>query len=695
MASRYCIVGAGYTGLAVAKAFADAGLDYHHVEATGAIGGNWSHGVYDSTHLISCRDATQYADYPMPANYPDFPSAAQMLDYLRDFARHFRLDERIEFDTLITRVEPIDPRGLTGWRVTFANGNVRRYTGVVVANGHYWSTRTPNYPGTFAGNQIHSKDYRRPADLTGPRVLVVGAGNSGCDLAVESATTFGSSDLSLRRAYWFLPKYVLGVPSSKFDVLSVPVPKFLEEVAFRALVLVGMGRFSSFGLEKPRHRFFEQDLVVNQQLPYFLKHGRVRIRPEITRFDSHTVHFADGSAADFDTIVWATGFNTSFPFLPDGLLEWEKGQPRLVAHSIAPGLANLMFAGLVAPRSGAGGLLTESSRVLAQLACLQQRVDLPIADLGAFVERPRASILAGGPELRWQTRKVAALLRTLDQILTVRSLFDKETDLMRVPEPTPGAWAVVTGASAGIGEQLARQLAAAGHDVLLVARRLDRLESLAAEIRDASGVRTDVISCDLSDRADRETLVKDLPERKVSVLCNNAGFATFGDLKDADPIHERNEVEVNVNAVQDLTLAVLPQMIARRSGAILITGSTAGHQPFPGNATYAASKAFANTFAESLHAELAGTGVTCTLLAPGPVATEFNEVAQLGTGIDAALGLVSISAKNTAAQALSGLATGRRSVVPGLMSKLQTVGGRYTPRRVLLPVLHRVARGIS
>jgi hypothetical protein len=160
-------------------------------------------------------------------------------------------------------VEPLDPRGLTGWRVTSANGDVRTYTGVVVANGHYWATHTPTYPGTFAGNQIHSKDYKRPADLTGPRVLVVGAGDSGCDLAVESATTFGSSDLLLRRAYWFLPKYVLGIPSSKFDVLSVPVPKFLEEAAFRGLVFAGMGRFSSFGLEKPRHRFFEQDLVVN------------------------------------------------------------------------------------------------------------------------------------------------------------------------------------------------------------------------------------------------------------------------------------------------------------------------------------------------------------------------------------------------------------------------------------------------
>ncbi|MFC8384416.1 flavin-containing monooxygenase [Nocardia sp. NPDC057272] len=431
MARRYCIIGAGYTGLAVAKAYADLGLDYDHVEATESIGGNWSHGVYDSTYLISSKDVTQYADYPMPSSYPDFPSAAQMRDYLRAFAAEFGLDRRIEFGAFVDDVAPLDEAGLAGWRVEFASGEVREYAGVVVANGHYWDVDIPSYPGEFTGTQIHSKNYKRPADLDGPSVLVVGAGNSGCDLAVEAAVTFGNSEISLRRSYWFIPKYVLGIPSSKFDVGSVPVPKLLQEAVFRSIVTVGMGSYRSFGLSKPTHRIFDQDLVVNQQLPYFLKHGRIAVRPEIERFDGRTAHFTDGTSGEYDTIVWATGFKTTFPFLREGLLNWEKGQPRLISHTFAPGVANLYFAGLVAPRSGAGMLLTNSARLLAETSLLQQRLRTPVGDLYAHISKTSGEILAGGPELRWDVLRGRWLVRTLTQLSTLRTL------LPGAAEPAP------------------------------------------------------------------------------------------------------------------------------------------------------------------------------------------------------------------------------------------------------------------
>ncbi|MEU1208880.1 NAD(P)-binding domain-containing protein [Nocardia sp. NPDC005825] len=422
MARRYCIIGAGYTGLAVAKAYTDLGLDYDHLEATDAIGGNWSHGVYDSTYLISSKGVTEYPDYPMPADYPDFPSAAQMRDYLRAFASEFGLDSRIELGTLTTDVAPLDASGLRGWRVELADGQVREYAGVVVANGHYWDVNIPAYPGEFTGKQIHSKNYKRPADLDGPRVLVVGAGNSGCDLAVEAAVTFGNADISLRRSYWFIPKYVFGIPSGRFDVGSVPVPKPVQEAVFRSIVALGMGSFGSFGLEKPQHRIFDQDLVVNQQLPYFLKHGRIAVRTEIARFDGRTVHFTDGTSGDYDTIVWATGFRTTFPFLRDGLLEWEHGQPRLIAHTFAPGLANLYFAGLVAPRSGAGMLLMNSARLLAEVALLQPHLRTPAGDLYRYIAKPTAEILAGGPELRWEALRGRWIVRTATRLTALRAL---------------------------------------------------------------------------------------------------------------------------------------------------------------------------------------------------------------------------------------------------------------------------------
>ncbi len=261
---------------------------------------------------------------------------------------------------------------------------------------------------------------------------------------------------------------------------------------------------------------------------------------------------------------------------------------------------------------------------------------------------------------------------------------------MSLPHPTRQSRAVITGASSGIGEELARQLAASGHSLILVARRVDKLEALATELRQKHQVTVDLKPCDLADRDARRLLNQELAQQEISILCNNAGFATFGCLQDLDPDREREQLELNAVAVQDLTIALLPQMIQRKSGAILIVGSTSGHQPTPANATYAASKAFANSFAEALHSELRGTGVTCTLLAPGPTRTGFTEVAGI-TKIDGMGGNAAwISAERVAREAINGMNRNRRIVIPGLLAQAQTIGGRYTPRAVLLPILKQV-----
>ncbi|MEU0872197.1 SDR family oxidoreductase [Nocardia brasiliensis] len=266
---------------------------------------------------------------------------------------------------------------------------------------------------------------------------------------------------------------------------------------------------------------------------------------------------------------------------------------------------------------------------------------------------------------------------------------------MSLPAPTPTARAVVTGASSGIGEALAEGLARQGHSLILVARRADRLRALADRLADSYRVEAEIRAVDLSDRDARAKLCAELTEREITVLCNNAGFATYGELAQADPAREQQQVELNCVAVHDLTLAVLPGMVRRDAGAILITGSTAGNQPGPGNATYAAGKAFANTLAESLHGELAGTGVRCTLLAPGPVRTEYAQVAEVPK-LDTLLpALCWVSAEQAAAEALSGLAAGRRRVVPGAFAKVQTIGGQYTPRALISPIVRAVYRRVT
>lgn len=256
-----------------------------------------------------------------------------------------------------------------------------------------------------------------------------------------------------------------------------------------------------------------------------------------------------------------------------------------------------------------------------------------------------------------------------------------------------GQVVLVTGASSGIGAELARQLAAEGHGLVLVARRADRLHALAEEARLQHGVEVEVVPADLADRAARAELVARLlaEERAVTGVCNNAGFGLYGRAAQQDAGRLREMVELNVDALHELTLAFLPGMLRRGEGAILNVASIAGYQPLPGMATYAATKAFVQAFSEALHAELAGTGVSCTVLNPGPVPTEFGAVAgtdEVGSYVP---GFASVPAGEVAAAAIRGMRRGRRSVVPGIATKVIAAGGRLVPRTVLLPVARRTA----
>ncbi|MFD6883336.1 mycolate reductase [Rhodococcus sp. NPDC060084] len=257
---------------------------------------------------------------------------------------------------------------------------------------------------------------------------------------------------------------------------------------------------------------------------------------------------------------------------------------------------------------------------------------------------------------------------------------------MTLPNPHPDARAVVTGASSGIGEALATELAARGHSLILVARRGEVMESLAATLRTEHGVAVEVRACDLSDRDARAVLVDELAGRRISILCNNAGIATFGAVAELDPAYERAQVELNAVAVHDLTLAVLPQMVERRSGAILMVGSAAGNMPIPHNATYAATKAFVNTFSESLRGELKGTGVHITLLAPGPVRTEEPDPAEASIVDKLVPDFLWISSAHTAKVSLDALAANRMRIVPGVISKAMSAAGQFAPRSVSAPI---------
>ena len=266
---------------------------------------------------------------------------------------------------------------------------------------------------------------------------------------------------------------------------------------------------------------------------------------------------------------------------------------------------------------------------------------------------------------------------------------------MPVPAPSPDARAVVTGASQGIGAALAGELAARGHNLIITARRAEVLADLAARLTEHHGVTVEVRAVDLADPPQREALADELADRDISILCANAGTATFGAVADLDPAAEKAQVQLNVLGVHDLVLAVLPGMLARRAGGILISGSAAGNSPIPNNATYAATKAFANTFSESLRGELRNSGVHVTLLAPGPVRAEMPDPGDASLVDKLIPDFLWISVEHTAQLSLDGLERNKMRVVPGVTSKAMSVASGYAPRAIVTPIVGLVYKKLG
>ncbi|SPM29119.1 Short-chain dehydrogenase, partial [Mycobacterium terramassiliense] len=266
-----------------------------------------------------------------------------------------------------------------------------------------------------------------------------------------------------------------------------------------------------------------------------------------------------------------------------------------------------------------------------------------------------------------------------------------------LPTPSPTGTAVVTGASSGIGADIARELAGRGHGVTLVARREDRLRELADEL--AGVVRVEVIACDVADAAARAGLLDEVERRglTVDVLVNNAGIGTIGSVTKTRVDDEIAQVRVNVEAVIDLTTRAVQQMVPRGRGAILNLGSTAGYHPFPGQAGYAATKAFVRTYTEGVRGELAGTGVTVALLCPGPVRTEFLKNAGMDerTFADAFPKFLWMPSRDVARVGVDALEHDRGTVIAGLPSQLSTRLFQFLPRRVLLPLLKNQHPGLK
>jgi thioredoxin reductase len=394
--SRICVIGAGPCGLTAVKNLLAVGFtEVVCYDESDSIAGTWAFdqhadrtSVYESTHIISSKSLSGFEDYPMPSTYPDFPSHQQMRTYFEDYAAHFGL---LPFIRLRTRVEKASLRADRRWsiRVTQPDGSAEGiFDHLIICSGHLREPSIPTYPGTFTGEALHSRSFKHAEPFRGKRVLVVGGGNSACDLAVDISRVAARTCISMRRGYHIAPKVMFGRP---VDLLYARLrkrlwlPRSAIRILMAALLRLGIGPWEKYGLQTPKSRLFEMHPTLNTNILSALREGTVLPRVGIEKFDGRLIHFHDGVAEPFDTIIWATGFQISFPFLESSVVDWDSSRPPpLYLKMMHRQIANLFFIGLFQPI----GCIWRLADHQAQIAALQiaGRLQRP-SDVGARAER--------------------------------------------------------------------------------------------------------------------------------------------------------------------------------------------------------------------------------------------------------------------------------------------------------------------
>lgn len=356
---KVCIIGAGCSGFTTAKRLKDYGIPFEVFEASDNIGGNWYYGnpngksaCYQSLHIDTSKWRLAFEDFPVPADWPDYPHHAQLLQYFHDYVDHFALREHITFNTRVERAERLAEGG---WEIVLSTGETRRYDALCVANGHHWAARIPEYPGEFTGAQLHSHDYRspfEPVNCVGKRVLVVGMGNSAMDVASELSQRPIASRLfvSARHGVWIFPKYYRGQPLDK-NPAPAWMPKAVRQWLGARMIKGLVGKMSDYGLPEPTIGPFESHGTVSGEFLVRAGSGDIAMKGGIERLDGDGVVFTDGTREQLDVIVWATGYDIKFPFFSDPSFQADADNrpPPLYKRIMKPGVPNLFYMGLAQP----------------------------------------------------------------------------------------------------------------------------------------------------------------------------------------------------------------------------------------------------------------------------------------------------------------------------------------------------------
>ena len=359
MNKRICIIGAGPSGITAAKNCMQAGLDFVVFEKNDKVGGNWvfnsktgHSSVYENTHLISSKSWSEFEDYPMPDDYPDYPNHIQLQQYFEGYAKHFGIYSKIKFDHAVNKVTRQDNGN---WLVKYTDSHGSEQSEIfevlMVSNGHHNVPKYPSYPGEYTGKFLHSHDFKGVDESwRDKRVLVIGAGNSACDIAVETARVSKVVHLSMRSPQWIFPKFIFGQPGDVFAARTRWLPRKIRQYGLKILVRLILGPYTRYNLPENTTLPLNTHPTLNSDLLDYIRHGRIKPRSAIQSFDGLTVNFTDGTSDSFDIICACTGFWTELPFFDKSFIDFKDLEKvPLYKKMMHENYENLYFIGLFQP----------------------------------------------------------------------------------------------------------------------------------------------------------------------------------------------------------------------------------------------------------------------------------------------------------------------------------------------------------
>ncbi|MFF5595896.1 SDR family NAD(P)-dependent oxidoreductase [Streptomyces althioticus] len=606
---RVAVVGGGIAGIAAVKALLQAGVEVLGVERAEELGGLWrlaaDTAAYEGLRLNTSKPRTEFADHPMPKEWPDYPTRAQLLAYVRDYAERFDVPRHFRTATELTAAR----RTEDGWRLELTGPDgayEETVTHLVVANGHNHTPRVPEppYPGTFEGTTSHAHAYREPSEFAGRRVLVVGTGNSAMDIATELAGQADEVLISARRGVWVLPKTLFDRPTDQWNgALAAVLPWRLRQRISQTMLRLAARGTEGPALPPSPEGVLQDHPTLSDTVPALVREGKIGVRAGIERFEGRRVRFTDGREDEVDHVLWCTGYRATVPFLDPALVPDPARLP-LYRHVLPLDDDALSFVGLMQSTGSALPVVEAQSRLLA--AYVTGRLRRPPRD------RMLASVTAElhAARERWGDRRPHMRI-DVDQYLRQVA---RDLEGVRRATPLAGRRVIVTGAAGTFGRALGERFTELGARVV----GLDLHADASAPVP--------VVGCDLTDP---ESVTKGVEEAVrllgggVDVLVNNAGRGgpAPAELRPSPEVHA--QLGLNLLGAWDVTGAALPHL-ERARGRVVFIASRMAVLPLPLAAAYGVSKRALAAYADTLRLEV-GTHVGVTTVYPSMVRSPIHD----------------------------------------------------------------------